>query len=177
MKRIAYSFLLVALLSCGSSPSSSNFVIKIEFRDSVINDYFLLAVRDSALVISPYTSKNTSIESLNAHAQVVAFSKIGRLYKTSTASLEDELWFGAAGCAAGGCYSVIPYLFAGGGDGHPGKYDFGIPIGGLAGGLVLGLLANSTYSERFLDTKEHIELVKTRAYYKDVEPPELQQLK
>jgi hypothetical protein len=177
MKRIAYSFLFVALLSCGSSPSSSNFVIKIEFRDSVINDYFLLSVRDSALVITPYTTDYASIDSLNAHAQVVAFSKIGRLYKTSSASLDDELWFGATGCAVGGCYSVIPYFFGGGsGDGHP-KYNVAIPIGGLAGGLVLGLLANSSYSERFLDSKEHIELVKSRAFYKNGEPPELQKIK
>jgi hypothetical protein len=177
MKRIAYSFLLIFLLSCGSAPSSSTNHITIEFRDSVIKDFYLLAVRDSALVVTPYTTDYASIDSLNAQAQVVPFKKVGRLYKNSSASLDDELWAGTTGFVLGGCYSGFSSLAASYGDAGPGKFNFGLPIGGFAGGLVLGLLMNNAYSERFLDSKEHLELVKARAFYKEGEPPELQKIK
>jgi hypothetical protein len=176
MKRIAYSFLLVAVLSCGRAPSSSSNRVKIEFRDSVINDYYLLAVRDSALVIAPYSTDYSSIDTLIAHAQVIPFRKVEHLYKNSSASLSDELWAGGTGLAIGGCYSCVPYFFAGSGDGTP-KYDVGLPIGGFAAGLFLGLIMNTGYHERFLDSKEHLELVKSRSFYQNGEPPELQKIK
>jgi hypothetical protein len=174
MKRIAYSFLLLFVMSCSSAPSSSSNRIVIEFRDSVIRDFYLLAVRDSALVVAPYTTDYSSIDSLVAEAHTVTFRKVEHLYKNSSPSLGDELWAGTTGFALAGCLSAIPYIFDyGSGDGHPGRYNVGIPIGGFAAGLILGLVLNYTYSERFLDSKEHLELIKKRAFYKNGEPPEL----
>jgi hypothetical protein len=179
MKRAVYSFLLIFLLSCGSNPSSSRNRIKLQFRDSIIEDYYLLSVREHSLVITPFTTDYSSIDELIAHAEVIPFEKVEHLYKNSSASSEDELWAGGTGLALTGCYELIPHIFYGGsGDGHPSPYNFGIPIGGFAAGLVIGVLANNAYSERFLDSKEHLELVKYRAYYKDgEEPPELQKIK
>ncbi|MEP7233953.1 MAG: hypothetical protein ABI778_01535 [Ignavibacteriota bacterium] len=180
MKRIAYCFLLIFLLSCGSSPSSSNYHIKIEFRDSVSNDYYLLAVRENALVITPYTTDYDSIDSLNAKAELVPFAKIARLYKTSSASLEDELWFGGTALGISGCYSAFLYTFSGvSGHGGTPKFDVAFPLGATGGGLLLGLLVNNSYQELYLDTPEHLEKVKSRACYKegDLEPPELRNIK
>src|SRR5438552_293094 len=130
MKRIAYSFLFVALMSCSSAPSSSSNRIQVEFRDSVIKDFYLLAVRDSALVVAPYTTDYSSIDTLISDAHIVPFHKVEHLYKNSSPSLSDELWAGGTGFAIGGCYSIVPYFFAGAGDGGPGKYEVGLPIGG-----------------------------------------------
>ena len=177
MKHIAYSFLLIFLLSCSSAPSSSSNRITIEFRDSVIKDFYLLAVRDSTLVVAPYTTDYSSIDSLVADAHTVPFEKVEHLYKNSSPSLGDELWAGGTGLVIGGCYAFLYTLAGSYGDGGFAKYNVGLPIGGLAGGLILGLLFNNTYSERFLDSKEHLELVKYRAYYKNGEPPELQKIK
>jgi hypothetical protein len=176
MKRIAYSFLLIVLMSCSTAPSSSSNRIKVEFRDSVIKDFYLLAVRDSALVVAPYMTDYTSIDTLISYSQVIPFQKVEHLYKISNASMSDELWAGGTGFVLTGCYSLLPYFFAGG-DGSPGKYDVGLPIGGLAAGLVIGLVVNTANTERFLDSKEHLELVKNRAFYKNGEPPELRKIK
>lgn len=75
MKRAAYSFLLILLLSCGNAPKLSNNRIRIEFRDSVKEQYYLLAVRDSSLVVSHDMQTPDS----TAGAAVIPFARIRKI--------------------------------------------------------------------------------------------------
>ncbi len=172
MKRIAYSLFLIALLSCGSKPSSSTNRIVIQFRDSVIKDYYLLSLREHSVVVTPYTNDYSSVDTLVAQAQVVSFEKIEKLYRKSTPTLSDELWFGGAGCALGGFTSASVYVFA-----DRRKFDFSSPLIGLSTGLLVGLLVNASYEELYLDTPEHLLVTRRRALYRDEEPIELQKIK
>jgi len=177
MRNIALLLFLTALLSsCSSLPSSSSNRIVIEFRDSVTKDFYLLALRDSSIVVAPYTTDYSSIDSLNALASVIPFRKIEHLYKNSSPSLGDELWAATTGLLVGSFFAILPYFEGGSGDGHPNQHTGGFPIIGLGGGIVLGLLFNNAYDERFFDSKEHLDMIKFRAYYKN-EPPELQKIK
>jgi hypothetical protein len=184
MKRIAYSFLLIALLSCGKSqPSSSTNRIVIQFRDSVIRDFYLLSVRDESLVVAPYTEDNVSIKSLVDSAHVVPFSKIEALYKRSRPDASEVIGSGFVGCLVGGvcgCFTALPYVSFGdhSGDGKKAEQNLLFGFGsGIVTGVVLGLIENTSDKQFFLDTKDHLNDVRERAVYPHYEPYELQKIR
>ena len=177
MKRIVYSCLLIALLSCGSS-RQDDYHIKVAIRDSTINDFYLLSVRKFTLVVSPYYGNIITDDSLVAHAQVIPFDKIEAIYyraKESTGilpGLGGSLFGTAVGCVAGG-YSMkqegdLLTLFAGG--------TIGAFLGFGAGMLIANALQQP--KEKFLvDFWRHTDQLRTQAIFPEIEPSELQKIK
>jgi len=183
MKRIGYSLLFIAFMSCGGvqRPSSSTNRIVIQFRDSVIKDFYLLSVRENSLVVAPYQAYDVSIDSLIASAAVVPFSKIEALFKKSRPSASDVAGWGFMGCMVGGAAGFIscaPYV-SWTGDGGDDKraiqnFYFGLSSGFLTG-ILIGIFHNMSDEEFYLNSKENIERVRKRAIYPNYEPYELQQ--
>jgi hypothetical protein len=179
MKRIAYSFLLIFGMSCGSHFASSDNRIRVEMRDSTVQDFYLLSLRSDALVVSPYIDKDISADSLVAHARLVSFAR------TETISYQPEISVSilsglggcilgtVAGCLAGG-YAMkqegdISTLFGYGALG--GAIGFG-------GGMLIAIGLRSPPDDHVIyDIKNHVEELYSRAIYPGQEPPELQKIK
>ena len=171
MKRIAYSFLLIFLLSCGSQSDLQRTTIRVQFRDTLTapDEYYLLSVRDTALVVEPgfYGMGNTP--------RVIPFSQINRVFHDNGGKTSGFLLGGLIGCSA----VLIPAAIfgathnVGGGE--------GLAIGGalisipamVAGGIIGCALAEGEkeYAPSSNDT------LRSFAKYPDTEPPELQKIK
>jgi hypothetical protein len=181
MKRIFCSVIFVFFMSCGGiqPPSSSTNRIVIQFRDSIIRDYYLLSVRENALVVAPYQSSYFPIDSLIASASVIPFSKIEGLFKKSRPSGSDVAGWGFLGFLVGsgsGFFTAIPYAYSHGGDSRRPIENFNFAIGtGFITGILIGIFHNMSDEEFYLNSKEHIDQVRKRAVYPNYEPYELQQ--
>ena len=80
MKRIAYSFLLAALVSsCGNNYLRGGNGISIVIISGAQNNYKLLSIRDSSLVV--LDSKDDANENSFAHAQVIQFDSIYKIIR------------------------------------------------------------------------------------------------
>ena|SRR5947209_17459004 len=103
MKRIAYSFLLVTLLSCGTHSPSSHNRITLQFRDSIIKDFYLLSVRDSSLVVAPYQTGEIEMHQLIAESQNIRLDMIERIFDKGDHDAGSILFPSLAGGLLGGC--------------------------------------------------------------------------
>jgi hypothetical protein len=179
MKRIAYSFLLIALLSCGSHLASPGNRIRLQIRDSTIEDFFLLAVRNDAVVVSPFRDDDIVADVLIAHAHVISFAKTEAIsYKPERSAsilpgLGGCLIGTAAGCLLGG------YSTKGEGDIST-LLGYGT-VGGTAGfaaGMLIAIALKSQPDDKVIyDIKSHTDELRDHAIYYDQEPPELQKIK
>ena len=177
MKRIAYSFLLIVLFSCGRVPTESRSRIVIEYRDST-REYFLLAVRERSLLVTPYNPSWSTLDTLYSTAFTVEFTDVQAIYKKSRASTSDILFPALLGCIGGG----LGGFAIGAPNWFTDNTSFIAPIvigmfGGIFIGSGIGILTNDEYKRFFLDSKEHISEVRNHATYVDHEPPELQTIK
>ena len=184
MKRIAYSLLLIFLLSCGSSNPSSHKRITVQFRDSIIKDYFLLAVRDSSLVIARYRKGNIDMDDLIAESQNVPLNKIEKIYDKGS-GYPSSIVFPLLGCAACAECAATPIHFGSDGGGmtdaelkivHQNQILFPF-IGAVAGGL-FGYYA--FYRDKEISFQTQDDIKKFRMWYAifpDREPPELRKIK
>jgi hypothetical protein len=182
MKRAAYSFLLIALLSCGSSTPSSRSRVTVQFRDSIIQDYYLLSVRDNSLVVAPYSEEGETVSTLIKSASILPFENIDLVLHRGEMTPGDILLpasaIGVGGCI-GGCYSGggISLTGDGGGD-HGSEYAlYGLGIGcGI--GAAAGYLISSQDREFQPSKKNDMEKLKNLySFFKIVEPPELKKIK
>ena len=177
MKRIAYSFLLIVLLSCGHSIPSSQNRITIQFRDSIITDYFLLSVRNNSLLVAPYTHKEVEVETLLATAKKISFNTIDHIYVLNNPNYGTAV---LSGCG-GGCIGAFATCnFSLGSDGgRPASPAAPYAIGGgfLTGFLVGYLLSNADKEYSTTDKIDMERLNSTHSLFRVIEPPELQKIK
>jgi hypothetical protein len=180
MKRIAYSLLLIFLLSCGNAVPSSRSHVIIQFRDSIIHDYFLLSVRDNSLVVAPYSEEGETVSTLIKSAFVIPMEKIELvLHRGETTS--GDILLPASGLGVGGyiagCYSGGGLNCLGSGGAHASDYAlYGMGIGcGL--GAAAGYLISS--QDRQFQPSKKTDMEKLRSeysFFKIVEPIELQNI-
>jgi hypothetical protein len=163
MKRIAYSFLLIFLLSCGSSSQQSNNRIRIEFRDSVKQQYYLLAVRDSALIVStiPVESDNDIDGKLIRFAQV---RKVFRAGDSTDSGLLTGIIIGALPGSALYLFLPTPIM------------ALPLAIGMIIGG-VIGCAISRSESEFDPRNPHDRYYLRELARFPAAEPPELQKIK
>ena len=165
MKRIAYSFLLIFALSCGTgSSSSSDHVIKVTFRNLSIQDYVLLSVRSDGLVVNSILA--------NSDPELISFQKIKRVYNPGIKTLPSSLLGGFLGCTAGFVASTVSLR----------GYDalaaviVLMPLGILSG-TVIGCNAADAVGEYNLSKPDERTRLAKLSMYPDTEPPELQKIK
>ena len=183
MKRIAYSFLLIAVLSCGHSEPSSHNRITVQFRDS-IKDYFLLSVRDSSLIVAPYRSEPTEMFQLVSDMKKIPLNTIEKIYNKGT-GYPSSIVFPTLGLAACLECAATPIHLGSDGGGmseadikavHQKQIYFPI-IGAIAGGL-FGYYALYRDKEVSIKTADDIRNLKIFfAFYPDKEPPQLRIIK
>jgi len=177
MKRIAYSFLLIFLLSCGASRDTSkrsHFVIKM--RDSLQKEFLLLSVREDTLIVSPYETYGIS-GSLIGSAEAIPFRVVERIYIPHTYVGNSVFWGGFAGCFVGGCIGSAVYT-NGNEDGrnrYPNAPYIGIALG-IPAGMLVGYLLQSGDTHYSLTSQLDIAGLREHAFFQ-TEPPELQKIK
>ena len=181
MKRIAYSFLLVALLSCGSDVPTPKNRITLQFRDSVIKDYYLLSVREHSLAVSSYRGAEETDSSLINAAEIIPFGKIESIYYKGRTNFTDIALpasvLGCAGSAYGASIGGLSIL--GDGNGPHGWAYTGIGMAcGCAVGAVGGYLLSSQERQYNPSLSSDIKKLQSeRSFYHTAEPPELQKIK
>ena len=171
MKRIAYSFLLIFLLSCGSRSDLKGNRISIHFRDTLMipHEYYLLSVRDTSLVVAPgYFDQGGT-------PTVIPFSKISSVYH----STDERFWYmllgGVTGCTiADATVIAIAAHNGGGGSGEGVAFAAALlDIPAILGGMAIGCALSD-------DEKGYVPssgTLKDFAKYPVIEPPELQKIK
>ena len=92
MKRTLISFLLVFLLSCGTT-RGEHYRTRVLFRDSTVVDYTLLSVRSDAIVAEPYLSPD-------GMPQLIPLSGILQIYQEHPKSDMPILYGGLIGFGA-----------------------------------------------------------------------------
>ena len=181
MKRIAYSFLLILLLSCGGShaPSSRN-RITVQFKDSVIKDFYLLAVHDSTLVVSPYTGAAATAFELSESAHAVPFEKIEKIY-FSGRDYATPLFAGCAGGCIGFCSTGYKLDISGDDDGMTTQgrklQPYFTGVGFLAGFLIAYFTIDTDKEFSLLKKNDLDNLRNVHSFYNEKEPSELQKIK
>ena len=166
MKRIAYSFLLIALISCGATPHV-NYHTWVRFQDSTLHDCSLLNIRYEMLIVTPYRAVYYHGDSI----YFIPFRKIKRIYQEHEKTELGTYIGGAVGLTAG---FLGVYLS------HPQHAQFGpalVPLFTLAAGLLIGHNFDKNISVFDVSRSDDIELLKQFALYPEHEPPELQRIK
>ncbi len=176
MKRIAYSLLLIFLLSCGSKSELKGNRINVFFRDSLTipHEYYLLFVRDSALVVAPgfYDAPGKPI--------TIANSKINHVLHSGDGKVKAMFLGGIIGCTTAAATVGIIGIH------NRGNTEGGLGIGvtaavAAAPALVLGMIIG--YNLAADEDKYNLEKEGDRyelggyAKYPDTEPLELQKIK
>jgi hypothetical protein len=185
MKHITFCFLLIALLSCGSSRPSSHNRITLQFRDSIIKDYYLLSVRDSSLVVAPYQTGNVEMNQLITESQNISVNTIERVYAKGDHQSSALFFSTLAGAGLGACAASPPHLTTGDGGGmteaevkaQQQRLIF-FPIGGAIAGGLFGYFA--FYRDKEISIASHDNRRSFRTFYSiypDREPPELQKIR
>jgi hypothetical protein len=81
MKRIVFSLFLAALLSsCGANYLSGGNEISVRMKSGAQNDYKLLSVRDSSLVVMD-AKEDAQLENSFSHAESIRFDSIYKVYR------------------------------------------------------------------------------------------------
>ncbi len=184
MKRIVYSFLLIAVLSCGHSEPSSHNRISVQFRDS-IRDYFLLSVRDSSLIVAPYQSKSVEMYQLLSDMQNIPLNKIEKIYDKGTGYPSSIVFPALGGAALAECATGTLRFSSGDGGGmseaeskvqHQKQIYF--PIGGAIAGGLFGYYAIYRNREVSIATANAMKNFRIwYAFYPDQEPVQLRMIK
>ena len=176
MKRAAYIFLLLFLVGCGSKSELKGNRIRIHYRDSTQNphEYYLLAVRDSVLVIKP------GFYDPPGPPELLLLSKIDRIYTSSRGKIIGTFFCGVAGAAVllGTDIALSNAYVKEEGAGMQAAF---LAIPAIIVGAVLGSGAGSAifHDEIFYTPSKLQDLEELRglALYPDTEPPELQKIK
>ncbi len=179
MKRIAYSLLLVLLLSCASRMGTDENRIRVQIRDGQIEDFFLLAVRSDCLVVAPFKHEAIPADSLIAHAKIIQLSTIqGIAYKPEQSA---SLWPGLGGCAIGAFSGCLGGAVVSSPQINPTYVGVGFVGGGVLGffsGMAIAhILAKDPDYLWLLNPAGHIDKIRHIEFFRNYEPPELQLIK
>jgi hypothetical protein len=175
MKRVTYSFLLIFLLSCSPHSDLTGNRINVFFRDSLVtpHEYYLLAVRDTALVVAPghYDDPGQAFTIQNSKILYVSHAADnGRGLGTLVGGL-------AGFAAAGGTVTVIGMKGdAGSGEGVAIAAAL-VSIPGCLLGMIIGYNLAPDENEYDLTRSHDRYYLGGYAKYPDSEPPELQKIK
>jgi hypothetical protein len=166
MKRVAYIFLLVFLLSCGSRSELQGNRIKVLFRDSTTAEYHLVAVRDSTLLVtSDFSNENKLIE----------FSKVDRIYHNVDGKSIGKVLGGLVGFGVGSltAFTLFPLSDGSGIDMRRGLLIIPTTITGAIVGFAL------SKDDKGFDLSDPIDKSSVKGFSKFPfgEPPELQKIK
>jgi hypothetical protein len=171
---------LVALLSCGTHAPSSRNHVSVQFRDSIISDYYLLSVRDSSIIAVNYTGQRITSEGLIASAIIIPVGKIERIVRKSEPSAIAPLAGGCLGGCIGFCSTGWKFDPVGDDDGTTPQSRKQMPYltaGGFIAGFLLGYLLDHMESEYYPNRKDDLEHLRTFNSFYQTEPPELQKIK
>jgi len=179
MKRIAYSFLLIAFMSCGPSLDTRMYShVAIKFRDSLEKEFLLLSVREDRLIVSEYDSEGKILDgSLIGSAEAIPFTRVEKIYHPLGPDGLPIFLGGLAGCVCGGVIGTAVYYDAnaGGGNRYPKAPYIGIAIG-LPTGILIGYLLQSGDSHYSLSSTKEVDELRQHSFF-HTEPPELQKIK
>jgi hypothetical protein len=164
MKRIAYSLLLIFLLSCGTRSTLQENHIRVFFRDSTSQVFDLLFVRETALVVQSGKSNETSL---------IPFSGIDHVNINVHGRRNGSLlgfFLGSVGTAALGVailpagYAILSWLIF-------------VTLPATIAGPIIGTAISSDEAAFNLDKIHDRQELGSYAKYPDYEPPELQTIK
>jgi hypothetical protein len=155
MKRIAYSFFLLLLISCGSS-RRPNYHTWVQLQNSTVHDYSLISVRKDELLVSRYTPVFDSSVTVFA----IPLSHIIQVRQ------EHEMT--SSGTLVGRAIGYIVQLF---GFKKMGDIDYGDE------GSLLGHNFDSNRSDYNVGDPHDLLKLKEFSFFPDGEPPELQKIK
>ena len=175
MKHRYYFVLLIFLTSCAARPDAERSRVRLELRDSLSHEYYLLSVRDSGLVVLP------GYYNLKGPAKFMPFSKISHVYYYTDGKTGGTISGGLIGCAVGvGSVLAIglaqPSRVTQGGEGVAIAAAF---IGMLAiiPGAIIGYLVSSDEDVFDLSKAHDRDALRQYSIFPDYEPPELQKIK
>lgn len=162
MKRIAYSFFLLSLFSCGSS-SHVNYHTWVRTQDSILHDYSLIAVRTNELLVTSYRVVPYAGDTVFS----VPFSGIKQVFQEHETSNTGTYVGGAVGFAAGflGVYLSHSQI-------HGQLGNSFIPLVTLAAGSLIGHNFDKNISEYDVSQPDEVLLLKKFSQYTDTKPPE-----
>lgn len=176
MKYIGSCLLVSLLLSCSSRPlpSSRNRIV-LESRDGLSREYFLLAVRPDAIVVSPYSPDAERSEMLFPGASVIPVADVDHLVYQYGPTINHMSWLLPG--MFGGALGLIGFFEDLYGERARLTYTLSLGIPGFLAGFGLSFFTHTDDQEYFVDTKAHIRQLKERAIFQYDEPPELQRLR
>ena len=185
MKRIALSFLFIFALSCGTAQTPSlRHRLTVQFRDSIIGDYYLIAVRTNSVVLAPYAPPPLTSHQVFGLAKDVPFEKIEKIYEKSDGTLGNLFLGGLVGFGFGciatggiGCGYRFDCLDLYN-QNKSSKYQPYYLGGGFLVGVIASYFANYTDKEFSLTKSDDIKILKMMySFYPDLEPVDLLQEK
>jgi hypothetical protein len=176
MKRAAYFFFFGLLVGCGSNSELRGNRIRIHYRDSLVNphEYYLLSVRDSAIVVS------TGFYDPSGPPELVLISKINRIYTANTGKGLVRILSGLAGAAVFLVADIILSNAFVNEEGAGMQAAFLAPVAIFVGASLGDGVGNSLSHDEMYYTPSNphdLKEIKELARYPETEPPELQKIK
>jgi predicted DNA-binding WGR domain protein len=162
---------------CGIKSESQKNRVRLQFRDSVSHEYYLLSVRDSGLVVIPgYYDRN-------GPAQIIPFANLERVYYHTNGKLTGALLGGAiGGVAALGAVLVIAKN-EGPGQIQGSKGMAFAALSSLIGasaitlGIIIGVGLSKDEKSSDISSAHDRDVLREYSKFPDYEPPELQKIK
>jgi len=172
MKRIVYSFLLIALMSCGAARQEHDDIITLQFRDLSTRRYYLLSMRDSSMLVS---SIDSTLDFFTA--EKISFSKIAYVRRVRSSASSGTFAGAGIGLAAGAV--TAPFVIHSKGEAREGDFPAQITFAlgtCIAGGLI-GCVASGDQITYDLTVPTDRESLKQFPLFRDGEPPQLRNIK
>jgi hypothetical protein len=152
MKYTSCFLLMLFIVGCGSDLTGSR--VRIRFQDGTETVYELLAVNDSALVVTSGSLTSP------IHSMTVPFTDIKRVYHASSGSFEYGLLGAGAGCV-GGLLLVSQGAGIGEGGGHPNLMPaFNVVVLTTAAGAVLGVVLHDGETAFYVTSEADLKRLK-----------------
>jgi hypothetical protein len=174
MKHLYYLIILIFLAGCAGRPAAERSRVRLEFRDSVSHEYYLIAVRDSGLIVLP------GYYDLKGPAQFISSSKINHVYYYSNGKTTG-MWIGGLTgfgvvLATSLVYLAVRHPDIGGGEGFGIGVSF-ISLPAIVIGMITGYLVSNDEDVFDISKAHDRDVLREVAIFPDKEPPELQNIK
>ncbi len=177
MRYLLFSTLLAAIVGCASveTPVRNN-EVNLVLRDHSTRHDFLLAVRDSSVVVAPYTSDDMiHNDSLLKVASVISFSDISAIYHRSAPTFKGLNYLLPSLLALPAAYfGALMNTDVHGSNDNLGWIAGEWALGSFAIVTVIEFLLNSSYEYFDLNNTTQLARLREHAIYPAQEPPSLQ---
>jgi hypothetical protein len=165
MKYIAPLLFVFLLTGCSSSSKLKGNHIRIRFMDDSRQEYMLLSVRDSSLVVTPLTEDSI------AAVQVLGFSRIFSVDHAGS----GKTWGALVGAVLGTLIGV-PFG-ASAGSGHNVTIVPQVVLIGTAFGAGIGWLLASGTTSYYPVIPSDVRAMRSFSAFPDREPPEIEKVR